>query len=106
VGTSRCNSAPPAVVAGERLFGFQQKPESNVGHKSNETIRASDTGYGHATDSRSKMDTYYNSPMLEKVKQLYEHDYQLWELVNQEELKSGRELAMSVSQECRESAMD
>ena len=70
----------------------------------NDTIRASDTGYGHATDSRSKMKTYYHSPeMLDKVRRLYEQDYKLWDLVNEETLHSGKELAMKISKECRDS---
>ena len=96
-GTSRCNSPPPILKAGEQLFGFQQKPVSH----SNNTLRASDTGYGHATDSRSKMAKYYTVEMMEKVKMLYEEDYKLWDLVNDEKLHSGRDLAMSLSEQCR-----
>lgn len=103
-GTSRCNSPPPIVKAGETLFGFQQKPPKEGGSKNESSLRASDTGYGHATDSRSKMDKYYTPEMLEKVKRLYEHDYKLWELVDEEELHSGEELAMSLSDDCRASA--
>jgi len=98
-GEGRCTSLPPNVAEGEQLFGFQQKPENNA-HPNN-TLRASDTGYGHATDSRSKMDMYYTPEMLEKVKTLYEHDYKLWELINKDELHNGRELAMILSDECK-----
>ena len=96
-GTSRCNSPPPILKQGEQLFGFQQKPLSH----SNNTLRASDTGYGHATDSRSKMAKYYTLEMLEKVKTLYEQDYKLWDLVNDEKLHSGKDLAMRLSVQCR-----
>jgi hypothetical protein len=88
----------------ERLFGFQQNPE--VGTEQKDALRASDTGYGHATNSRTKMDNYYTPEMLEKVKRLYKYDYQLWELVNDEQLHTGRELARSMSDECRVAATD
>lgn len=67
----------------------------------NDTLRASDTGYGHATDSKTKMDTYYTPEMLKKVKELYKQDYKLWDLVNEEKLHSGVELAMGLSDDCR-----
>lgn len=95
-GGSRCNSPPPNLKAGERLFGFQQNPKSK-----NNTLRASDTGYGHATDSKTKMDRYYTPEMLKKVHRLFEQDYKLWDLVNEERLHSGSELAVSLSDECR-----
>jgi hypothetical protein len=52
------------------------------------------------------MDNYYTPEMLEKVKRLYKYDYQLWELVNDEQLHTGRELARSMSDECRVAATD
>ena len=94
---SRCISPPPSLKVGEKLFGFQQKPKSSM----NDTLRASDTGYGHATDSKTKMDTYYTPEMLKKVKELYKQDYKLWDLVNVEKLHSGVELAMGLSDDCR-----
>ncbi|KAL7487135.1 hypothetical protein ACHAW6_012736 [Cyclotella cf. meneghiniana] len=100
----RCGSSPPSLAVGEPLFGFQQTPRESGGRRLNDTLRASDTGYGHATDSRSKMNAYYRSAdMLDKVKRLYEQDYKLWELVNEEELHSGKELAMKLSEVCRRS---
>lgn len=100
----RCGSSPPSLTVGEPLFGFQQTPRESGGRRLNDTLRASDTGYGHATDSRSKMNAYYRSAdLLEKVKRLYEQDYKLWELVNEEELHGGKELAMKLSEVCRRS---
>ena len=92
------------MKVGETLFGFQQKPPKDGERKNESSLRASDTGYGHATNSRSKMDTYYTPEMLAKVKRLYEHDYKLWELVDEERLHSGEELAMSLSDDCTASA--
>lgn len=103
-GASRCSLPPPVLKVGEELFGFQQKKKQE---KSQQSLRASDTGYGHATDSKTKMSMYYTSPeMLEKVKRLYKEDYKFWDLVNEEQLHSGSELAMSLSEECRSNARD
>lgn len=104
--SSRCNLPPPVLKVGDELFGFQQKHQLEKNDKSKNNMKASDTGYGHATDSKTKMSAYYTDEMLEKVKRLYKEDYKLWDLVNDEKLYSGRDLAMKISEECRSKAGD
>lgn len=60
----------------------------------------------HATGSPSKMDEFYTPWLRELVREIYRKDYELWDLVrNQDEIISGSELAMMDSSDCQKAAM-
>ena len=60
----------------------------------------------HSTSSQSKLDQYYTEELRAIVKRLYANDYKLWNLVkDEEELMSGRDLAMKLSSTCSENAV-
>mmetsp|Transcript_17250 Transcript_17250/g.32948 ORF Transcript_17250/g.32948 Transcript_17250/m.32948 type:complete len:274 (+) Transcript_17250:178-999(+) len=110
-GSGFCEVQPPKLRDGQELIGFQQRirrddSDSNTNNATMNygkiTTEVSDTIYGHSTNSRSKIDSYYNSPdLLEKVKLLYEGDYKLWNLIkDKDSLSSGVELASKLSSVC------
>ncbi len=112
MGSGFCEVRPPELRDGQELVGFQQRirrDDSNSKTENNATMNygmsendVADTVYGHSTNSRSKMDSFYNSPgLLQKVKLLYKNDYKLWNLIKDRgSLSSGAELASKLSSEC------
>ncbi len=113
-GAGFCRVQPPELKDGQELIGFQQRMRQH--HASNNKAQNNETKpiynntevvpdiiYGHSTNSRSKVDTYYNSPeLLEKVRKLYDGDFKLWDLIkDKDSLSSGSELAAALSPECR-----
>ena len=60
----------------------------------------------HSTQSQSKLDEYYTEELRAIVKRLYANDYKVWNLIkDEEELVSGRELAIKLSTSCSDEAI-
>ena len=105
---SSCIVPPPELKVGDMLSGFQQqqrrmtKKDKMVPTKEQGTMKFAH----HSTQSQSKVDEYYTEELKAIVKRLYANDYKVWNLIkDEEELMSGRELAMKLSSTCNENAI-
>mmetsp|Transcript_5215 Transcript_5215/g.10515 ORF Transcript_5215/g.10515 Transcript_5215/m.10515 type:complete len:577 (-) Transcript_5215:113-1843(-) len=94
-----CSLFPPELKVGDTLIGFQQRPQAKNGSRGDS---ASDTAYGHSTSAQSKLVKYYTPKLMETVKRLYSHDFELWDVLKVEnKFLSGSELAVKVSSQCQ-----
>lgn len=96
----RNGNPPPKLRPGDELIGFQQLPRTK--NTMNDTnVRHSH----HSTGSQSKLQEYYTPEVLHSVKKLYQHDFELWDLIKDEEsMLSGSELAVKLSEDCAKKA--
>ena len=97
-----CAVPSPELKVGDVLSGFQQQQQrqkklSVIKSQNDTTTKFSH----HSTQSKTKLDQYYTEELLSIVKRLYARDYELWDLIKDEEdLVSGSELAMRLSSKC------
>lgn len=81
-GYSKGSIPPPNRPANYSNLGFNQQ-EGNS------------TGIDHSTGSRNKLDEYYTQEIMEKVKEAYALDYQVWDNLKQrspDSVASGQDL--------------
>lgn len=89
---------PPKLSVGDELIGFQQLPQ-----KAGEKIAKHSF---HSTQSQSKVKKYFTPDLLQIVKRLYQHDFELWDLIKDEDdMQNGSELAVKLSKECADKAL-
>ena len=105
-----CTIPPPELKVGDMLSGFQQQQRRRgvMGRDEGSTTGEQVTMKfaHHSTSSQSKLDQFYTEELRAIVKRLYANDYKLWNLIkDEEELMSGRDLAMKLSSTCNENAM-
>ena len=98
-----CTIPPPELKVGDMLSGFQQQQRGRgVIGRDEGTMKFA----YHSTSSQSKLDQYYTEELRAIVKRLYANDYKLWNLVkDEEELMSGRDMALKLSSRCNENVM-
>lgn len=108
VHQSSCAVPPPELKVGDTLSGFQQQQRRAIDKDKRVTTKEQDTMKfaHHSTQSQSKLDEYYTEELRAIVKRLYANDYKVWNLIkDEEELVSGRELAMKLSSSCSDEAI-